>query len=131
MRMQNSYDIARTRSRERKIRVERYHPRPPHKHATAGRYHKGGASAVDSTILDLGEDLSGFLATLGQPIEQTAREMIVFELYRRSLVSSGKAAELLGISRLEFIQRTSDLGIPFFRFTEDEWQAEVTESKRP
>ena len=28
MRMQNSYDIAHTRSREKKIRVERYHPRP-------------------------------------------------------------------------------------------------------
>jgi antitoxin HigA-1 len=28
MRMQNSYDIARTRSREKKIRVERYEPRP-------------------------------------------------------------------------------------------------------
>jgi len=49
---------------------------------------------------------------------------------RRSLVSSGKAADLLGIPRLEFIQRTSALGIPCFRFTEDEWQAEVAESKR-
>jgi addiction module HigA family antidote len=28
MRMQNSYDIARTRSREKRIRVERYKPRP-------------------------------------------------------------------------------------------------------
>ena len=28
MRMQNSHDIARTRSREKKIRVERYQPRP-------------------------------------------------------------------------------------------------------
>ena len=28
MRMQNSYDIARTRGREKKIRVERYKPRP-------------------------------------------------------------------------------------------------------
>lgn len=28
MRMQNSYDIARTRARERKIRVERYEPQP-------------------------------------------------------------------------------------------------------
>jgi antitoxin HigA-1 len=27
MRMQNSYDIAQTRARENKIRVERYHPR--------------------------------------------------------------------------------------------------------
>src|SRR5271157_5020787 len=89
-----------------------------------------GASMMDSKMLDLGEDLSGFLATLGQPIEQTAREMIVFELYRRSLVSSGKAAELLGIPRLEFIQHASELGIPYFRFTEEEWQAEVAESKR-
>ena len=29
MRMQNSYDIAQTRSRESKIRVERYQPAPP------------------------------------------------------------------------------------------------------
>ena len=28
MRMQNSYDIVRTRRREKKIRVERYEPRP-------------------------------------------------------------------------------------------------------
>jgi len=28
MRMQNSYDIARTRSEEKKVRVERYRPRP-------------------------------------------------------------------------------------------------------
>jgi predicted HTH domain antitoxin len=83
-----------------------------------------------STIVDLGEDLSGFLATLGQPTAQIAREMIVFELYRRGLASSGKAAELLGISRLEFIQRASELGIPYFRFTEGEWRAEVAESKK-
>ena len=85
---------------------------------------------MDSSILDPGEDLSGFLATLGQSIGQIAREMIVFELYRRSLISSGKAAELLGIRRLDFIQRASELGVPYFRFTEDESQAEVAESKR-
>jgi predicted HTH domain antitoxin len=83
-----------------------------------------------STHLDLGEELGALVAELGQPVEQTARELIVLELYRRSLISSGKAAALLGISRLDFIQRASDLGIPYFRFTEDEWQAEVAESKR-
>ena len=51
--------------------------------------------------------------------------MIAFELSRRSLVSSGKAAELLGIPRLESVPRASELGIPYFRFTDDEWQAEV------
>ena len=85
---------------------------------------------MNSTILNLGEDLCGFLAALGQPVERTAREMIVFELYRRNLVSSGKAAELLAIPRLDFIQCASESGIPYFRFTEGEWQAEVAESKR-
>ncbi len=83
-----------------------------------------------STHLDLGEELSALVAELGQPVERAAREMIVLELYRRSLISSGKAASLLGIARLDFIQRASELGIPYFRFTEDEWQAEVAESKR-
>jgi predicted HTH domain antitoxin len=57
--------------------------------------------------------------------------MIVMELYRRGLISNGKAAALVGLARLDFIQRASDLGIPYFRFTEDEWHAEVAESKRP
>ena len=83
-----------------------------------------------STNLDLGEELRALLASLGQPVEHVAREMIVLELYRRGVISSGKAAALLGVARLEFIQRASDLGIPYFRFTEDEWRAEVAESKR-
>ena len=83
-----------------------------------------------STHLDLGDELGDLLAELGQPVEQTAREMIVLEMYRRSLISSGKAAALLDVSRLDFIQRASELGIPYFRFTEEEWQAEVAESKR-
>jgi predicted HTH domain antitoxin len=70
------------------------------------------------------------LQKLGQPVQQTAREMIVLELYRRGLISSGKAAELLGLERLDFVRRASELGIPYFRFTEDEWQTEVAESKR-
>jgi len=83
-----------------------------------------------STNLDLGEELGSLVANLGKPIEQTAREMIVLEMYRRGLISSGKAAALLGVSRLEFIQHASELGIPYFRFTDDEWQTEVWESKR-
>jgi predicted HTH domain antitoxin len=85
---------------------------------------------MTSTNLDLGEELGALLAKLGQPVEQAAREMIVLELYRRSHISSGKAAALLGVSRLDFIQRASELGIPYFRFTDDEWQAEIAESKR-
>ena len=46
-----------------------------------------------STNLELGEELGDLLAKLGPPVEQTAREMIVLELCRPSLISSGKAAD--------------------------------------
>ena len=85
---------------------------------------------MDSITLDLGENLSSLLAPLEEHIGQTAPEMIMFELYRRGVISSGKGAELMDIPRLEFIKRTSDLGIPYFRSTEGDWQAEVAESKR-
>jgi hypothetical protein len=34
------------------------------------------------------------------------------------------------MSRVEFIQYTSRLGIPYFTMTEDEWQNERTQSQR-
>jgi predicted HTH domain antitoxin len=50
--------------------------------------------------------------------------MIVLELYRRGTISSGKAGELLGMPRIDFIKHASRLGIPFFDMTDDEWEAE-------
>ena len=73
-----------------------------------------------STHLEIGEELNALLEKLGQPVEKTAREMIVFELYRRNLISSGKAAELLEIGKLDYIRRASDLKIPFFDLNDDE-----------
>jgi predicted HTH domain antitoxin len=83
-----------------------------------------------SIHLDLGDELGALVSELGQPVEQAAREMIVLELYRRSVISSGKGAELLSIPRVDLIQRASDLGIPYFRLSEEEWQAEIAQSKQ-
>ena len=78
-----------------------------------------------STIsIDLEEDLAALLQGLNQPVQQAAHEFIVLELYRRGTISSGKAAQLLGISRWEFVHHASRLGIAFFDLTEDEWAAE-------
>ena len=41
----------------------------------------------------LDTDLAVLLQELNQPIQETAREMIVLELYRRGSISSGKAAQ--------------------------------------
>ena len=78
-----------------------------------------------STVrVDLDEAVAGLLHQTNQPVNEAASEMIVLELYRRGSVSSGKAAELLGMTRVDFIRHASHLGIPFIDMTPDEWEAE-------
>ena len=72
----------------------------------------------------LDTDLAILLQKRDQPIQKTAREMIVLELYRQGSISSGKAAQLLDMSRWEFIQHASQLGIAFFDLNAEEWQRE-------
>ena len=75
--------------------------------------------------IPLDSELAGVLQMFDRPLKDTARELIVLELYRQGKISSGKAAELIGMPRIAFIQHASTLGIPFFDMTEEEWRAEV------
>ncbi|MBN2369915.1 MAG: UPF0175 family protein [Vicinamibacteria bacterium] len=79
---------------------------------------------MKTVSIELEESLAALLHQTNRSAQDAAREMIVMELYRRGVISSGKAAELLGVSRVDFIQRASHLGIPFFAATADEWAAE-------
>ena len=76
------------------------------------------------SVIRLDDELAALLHTSNQSLQKTAQEMIVIELYRRGTIASGKAANLLQMSRFDFIQYTSRLGIPFFDMTGDEWDAE-------
>ena len=84
---------------------------------------------MTSLQLNLSDELADLLRQSDRPADQTAVEMIVLELYRRGSISSGKAAELLGISRLDFIRHAASLGIPFFDMNADEWDAERQQGK--
>lgn len=79
--------------------------------------------------IELQEDLVALLHQFNQPVQRSARELIVLELYRRGIVSSGKAAELLSMDRWELIHYASRLGIPYFTLTQDEWAAERARSE--
>jgi predicted HTH domain antitoxin len=74
--------------------------------------------------LELDQEIAVLLQGSNQPMPQVASELIVLELYRRGTISSGKAAQLLDMSRFEFIRHASRLGIPFFDLTDEEWAAE-------
>lgn len=79
---------------------------------------------MSAITVQLDEDLAALFHSFNQSLQDTARELMVLELYRRGTISSGKAAQLLGMERVAFIQHASRLGIAFFDMTEDEWAAE-------
>ena len=79
---------------------------------------------MSSTAVQLDDDVVALLQGLKQPLEQAASECIVLELYRRGAISSGKAGDLLGMPRPQFIAYASRLGIAFFDMTDQEWAQE-------
>ena len=87
------------------------------------------AEAMNTVRIEIDEPLAALLQQTNQPVQAAAREMIVLELYRRGATSGGKAADLLGSSRLAFIQHASQLGIPYLEMTDDEWAAEKAASE--
>jgi predicted HTH domain antitoxin len=84
---------------------------------------------MNTIQLELDEDIAVLLQHANQPISQAARELIVLELYRRGSISSGKAAQLLGMGRFEFIRYASRLGLAFFDLTDEEWEADRSQSE--
>ena len=80
---------------------------------------------MNSVEVKLDPRLLDQVQLLGRPLEEAVPELIVLELYRRGQLSSGKAAELLGMGRVEFIRYASRLGLPFFDLTEAEWKSEM------
>jgi predicted HTH domain antitoxin len=72
-----------------------------------------------------------FIALLGTQTQApaTAREYIILGLFQEDRISGGKAAELLGLTRLGFIALLARKGIPYFRLTSDEWAKEVATVK--
>jgi predicted HTH domain antitoxin len=64
-------------------------------------------------------------------LEARLRELIVLQLFREGRISSGKGAELLGISKLEFIQLLARHGIPYFTEAPEELISEVRTLQSP
>jgi hypothetical protein len=79
---------------------------------------------MSTTTVHLDNDVIALLHGFNQPVQQAVCELIVLELYRRGTISSGKAAGLLGMSRIHFIEYASRLDIPLFEMTGDEWGQE-------
>lgn len=79
--------------------------------------------------VELDQDLVDIPEELQRPAKEAARELIVLELYRQGEVSSGRAAQLLGMKRDEFIWHASQRGIPYLQLTPEELRREIEDSQ--
>jgi len=78
----------------------------------------------------LEEKFLSIIAKRKKDIPERLKELSILELYRRKEISSGKAAELLGMERFEFVRYASRLGIPFFDISKEELQRDLKTAKR-
>jgi predicted HTH domain antitoxin len=85
---------------------------------------------MSSLHLDLEEELIAVLRQFNQPVERSAKELIVLELCRQGKISGGKAAELLEMPRQAFVDYASRSGVPYFSMADEEWDAERRQSER-
>jgi predicted HTH domain antitoxin len=68
------------------------------------------------------------LAALAESPEKAGAELRMLaavKLFELKKLSSGAAARLAGISRVAFLERLAEYGVPFFDMSEEEFQQET------
>jgi len=81
---------------------------------------------TERPTLELSAEWVNILRRLSpHPPDNFVKELAVVELYRRHFISGGKAAELLGMERFEFIRYASRLGVSFLDMSPEEMTEEA------
>ena len=62
-------------------------------------------------------------------LPQHVKGLLALELFREGRISSGKAAELAGLTKYAFIQLLSGRGVPYFTETDEELVAQVASGR--
>lgn len=69
------------------------------------------------------------LGTTKQQLPQKLKELVALKLFQEGKISSGKASELVGINRMEFIKVLANNNISFFKQTPDELAEDIAVAK--
>lgn len=81
--------------------------------------------SILTVSLDFPRDILGALDVPQVRLDDRLRELISLELFREGRISSGKGAELLGVSKLDFIHLLARHEIAYFSETPDELAGDV------
>ncbi len=81
-------------------------------------------------VLSIAED---FLLSIKKTPEELVREIVLMaaiKMFELGKLSSGKASELAGISRREFLEKCSMYGVSVFNYSDDEIAEELSRDKK-
>ncbi|MCP4211606.1 MAG: UPF0175 family protein [Halieaceae bacterium] len=80
-----------------------------------------------TVTLDLPRNLLGALDVPEVRIDDHVRELVAIELVREGRISTGKGAEILGMSKWSFILLLAERGLNYFSESTEELTAQIGE----
>jgi predicted HTH domain antitoxin len=78
-------------------------------------------------IIDYPEGIETAVSTTRQELEAQIRLMAALKMFELGKLSSGKAAQLAGISRVEFFEMCGRYRVPIINYSAEELEAELTQ----
>lgn len=76
-------------------------------------------------ILEYPDDLASAVKTTPEELEAQIRLMAALKMFELGKLSSGKAAALAGLSRIEFLEMCGRYRVPLFNYPPEELEAEL------
>jgi len=80
-------------------------------------------------VIDLSEELYLSLSSMGltkDKLAQESKKLLALKFYRGKILSLGKAAELSGLSKWDFIEYLAENDTPVIDYDEDELRRELS-----
>lgn len=83
-------------------------------------------ATIDTMVLEVAipRDLFAMLGFSRSRVEEAMKEFSVLGLYLERRISAGKAAELMGLGKREFVRLLAQKGVPYFDYTDEELEEE-------
>ena len=75
--------------------------------------------------LELPTDLLTSLKIPKSELEDRAKDWVVLELFQEAKISAGKAGQILGISKVQFIELLNQHGLPYLDASAQELAQEI------
>ena len=70
--------------------------------------------AIETVEINVPKDMKIYVSAHDEKTELTRNALTLYPYIKDLTISHGRAAEILGISKMELIELYADLGIPYF-----------------